>query len=455
MVTGGASGIGPTTVRPAAAEPAGGTIRRGPSPRTVLAVAALGGAVAYIDATIVNIAFPDIARSFPSTSLSALSWVLNAYNVVFAAFLMAGAGIADSLGRRRVFVFGLGLFTAGSLLCAIAPSAGALIAFRVVQALGAAFLVPSALALVLHAFPPAHRRHGVALLSAVGAAAGFGPSLGGLLVTAALAVLDPPDWPGAHRRPGRRGGGGRTGESAGPAHRTPGRPRGGGLLWGGAVLWFVERVGVTPDFAGQWLPGMVLLGIGAGTLFPVLSGTAVASAPGESFATATGMNSVARQVGAALGVAIVIAIIGTPTPTPAIAYTAFRHAWAFGAVCLFVAGLDCLLVGRVQAGRAPGPGDAAPGDAARAVPADTEPWGAVRSPGLRPRRVTAPDRARSAAGRVIVPGAGDPAALRGVRGGVPRPDPAVLGHPSGGPRAARGESTHAPPVRREMAVPRA
>jgi len=186
VLTGGATGIGLTAVRPAAAEPSGGTIRRGPSPRTVLAVAALGGAVAYIDATIVNIAFPDIARSFPGTSLSALSWVLNAYNIVFAAFLMAAAGIADSLGRRRVFVFGLGLFTVGSLLCAIAPSAGALIAFRVVQALGAACLVPSALALVLNAFPPAHRRHGVALLSAVGAAAaGFGPSLGGLLVTAA------------------------------------------------------------------------------------------------------------------------------------------------------------------------------------------------------------------------------------------------------------------------------
>ena len=77
VVTGGATGIGLTTVRPAAAEPSGGTIRRGPSPRTVLAVAALGGAVAYIDATIVNIAFPDIARSFPGTSLSKLSWVLN------------------------------------------------------------------------------------------------------------------------------------------------------------------------------------------------------------------------------------------------------------------------------------------------------------------------------------------------------------------------------------------
>ena len=85
----------------------------------------------------------------------------------------------------------------------------------------------------------------------------------------------------------------------------------------GAVLWFAGRVGMTPDFAGQWLPGMVLLGIGAGTLFPNLSGAAVASAPGENFATATGMNSVARQVGAVLGVAVVVAIIGTPTPATA------------------------------------------------------------------------------------------------------------------------------------------
>ena len=61
-------------------------VRRRPSPRTVLAIASLGVAVAFIDATIVNIAFPDIARSFPGTSFSALSWVLNAYNVVFAAF---------------------------------------------------------------------------------------------------------------------------------------------------------------------------------------------------------------------------------------------------------------------------------------------------------------------------------------------------------------------------------
>jgi NTE family protein len=159
---------------------------RGPAPRTVLAIASLGAAVAFVDATIVNIAFPDMARSFPETSLSTLSWVLNAYNIVFAAFLVAAGRAADLLGRRRVFVLGLEIFTGASLLCAVAPSAGLLICFRVLQALGAALIVPASLALVLNAFPAERRSHGVALLSAVAAAAaGLGPSLGGLLVAAA------------------------------------------------------------------------------------------------------------------------------------------------------------------------------------------------------------------------------------------------------------------------------
>src|SRR5437868_405177 len=159
------------------------TPRRRLSPRTVLAIASLGAAVAFVDATIVNIAFPSIARSFRGTSIASLSWVLNAYNIVFAAFLVAAGRIADLLGRRRIFIAGLEVFTAASLLCAVAPSANALVAFRVVQAFGAALLVPASLALVMNAFPADRRAHGVALLSAVAAAAaGLGPSLGGLLV---------------------------------------------------------------------------------------------------------------------------------------------------------------------------------------------------------------------------------------------------------------------------------
>src|SRR4051794_24290715 len=131
--------------------------RRGPAPRTVLAIASLGAAVAFVDATIVNIAFPSIGRSFPGTSISSLSWVLNAYNIVFAAFLVAAGRIADLIGRRRMFVLGLELFTFASVLCAVAPSVGLLVAFRVAQALGAAFLVPASLALVLNAFPPERR----------------------------------------------------------------------------------------------------------------------------------------------------------------------------------------------------------------------------------------------------------------------------------------------------------
>ncbi|HZA58402.1 MAG TPA: MFS transporter, partial [Solirubrobacterales bacterium] len=159
--------------------------RRAPRPLTVLAVSSLGVFMAFVDATIVNIAFPDIAVSFPETDISSLSWVLNAYNIVFAAFLVAAGKLADLMGRRRVYLIGLIVFTLASVLCAVAPSAAALTGFRVVQALGAALMVPSSLGLVLQAFPAERRAHAVALLSAVAAlAAGIGPSLGGLLVAA-------------------------------------------------------------------------------------------------------------------------------------------------------------------------------------------------------------------------------------------------------------------------------
>src|ERR671911_2943215 len=112
-------------------------------PSRVLLVASFGAFLAFLDATIVNVAFPSIRESFPGTSIGELSWVLNAYNIVFAAFLIVCGRLADLLGRRRTFILGVLVFTAASVLCGAAPSVGLLVAARVLQALGAALLVPA------------------------------------------------------------------------------------------------------------------------------------------------------------------------------------------------------------------------------------------------------------------------------------------------------------------------
>ena len=157
--------------------------RRGVREGTVLAIASLGAFLAFVDATIVNVAFPDIRRTFEDTEIGALSWIFNAYNVVFAAFLVAAGRLADLLGHRRMFVGGIALFTAASALCGIAPSVEVLIGARALQALGAAVLVPASLALVLANFDAGRRTHAVGLWGAAAAlAAGLGPPLGGALV---------------------------------------------------------------------------------------------------------------------------------------------------------------------------------------------------------------------------------------------------------------------------------
>jgi EmrB/QacA subfamily drug resistance transporter len=474
-------------------------LRATTAPGIVLAVASLGVFMAFVDATIVNIAFPSIERSFPRVSLSGLSWVLNAYNIVFAALMVAAGRIADVFGRRRVFRWGVALFTVASGACAAAPSPALLVLARVVQAIGAAVLVPCSLGLVLQAFPEERRAHAVAMWTAVAAlAAGVGPALGGVLVSASnwrLAFLAnlPVGVVAFHlagrtliesRMPGRRripdllgalvlalGVGALTlGIVEGPdwgwtdvrvlvaiaaslvllalfvercrRHQvplvdldlfrirnitvangvmvvtatgffcytlcnvlfltsiwrysvldaglaiTPGpivaaiiaRPASGvaervgyrfvlfagGLLWASGLIWFLARVGTTPDYAGTWLPGMVLLGLGAGVVFPNLSSAAVAAAPGGRFATATAINSVARQLGAVLGVALLVAILGTPGPGAGV--HTFRGGWWLGVGCFGFLALGGLAIGRART----------PGQAA--ADAETEPSPPVAPP---------------------------------------------------------------------------
>jgi EmrB/QacA subfamily drug resistance transporter len=149
----------------------------------VLAVTAVAVFMGFLDVTIVNVAFPDIERDFAGSSRADLSWVLNAYNIVFAALLVPAGRLADLLGRKRLFLAGVVAFVATSVLCGLAPAPGWLIAARVLQAAAGAILVPTSLALLLPEFPPERRATAVAIWSATGAiAAALGPSLGGLLV---------------------------------------------------------------------------------------------------------------------------------------------------------------------------------------------------------------------------------------------------------------------------------
>jgi nucleotide-binding universal stress UspA family protein len=161
--------------------------RRSRLPREwqVLLVTTVAVFMAFLDVTIVNVAFPSIEADFPDATLSELSWILNAYNIVFAAALVPAGRLADRIGQRRMFFAGLWLFLAGSVLCGFAPDPTLLIAARVVQALGAAALIPTSLALVLPEFPPERRAVATSVWAAAGAvAAATGPSLGGVLVDA-------------------------------------------------------------------------------------------------------------------------------------------------------------------------------------------------------------------------------------------------------------------------------
>ncbi|KAA6460395.1 MFS transporter [Acidobacteria bacterium AB60] len=143
----------------------------------------LGVFMAFLDATILFAAFPNIRRSFPAVSASDLSWVLNAYSVVYAAMLVPAGRLADRVGRRRMFLLGVTVFILASLACGISPTPLTLVAARVLQAIGGAMLMPASLALVLHAFPRRKWAIAVSLWTAVGAlAAAVGPSAGAVLI---------------------------------------------------------------------------------------------------------------------------------------------------------------------------------------------------------------------------------------------------------------------------------
>jgi EmrB/QacA subfamily drug resistance transporter len=446
----------------------------------VLAVTSLGVFIVLLDTTIINIAFPAITAAFPGANRAALSWVLNAYAIVFAALLITAGRTADLLGRRRVFLAGLAIFAATSAACGLAPTLPALVAGRALQAVGAALLVPTSLALLLAEFPRSRRSMAVGLWGAVGAvAAASGPLLGALLVEtvgwrwiflanlpvcalaigtgwrllrestdpqarglpdllgvtlvvaatalAALGIVQGPDWGWTSpavaasllgavvlaalfllrtRRTARpvldlalfrvrsfgvanlatllfstaffaiglgnvlfltgpwqwsvlgaavgilpapltvalvAGGAGRLADRLG--HAIVIVP--GALVFAAGQLWFATQVGPTPAYLRQWLPGLLLGGLGIGLALPTLGSAAAVRLPAAHFAVGSAVNATARQLGAVLGVSMLVAILGTPAPGQAMA--AFDRTWtAIGLVSL-AAAITSLALRRPQA----------------------------------------------------------------------------------------------------------
>jgi EmrB/QacA subfamily drug resistance transporter len=150
----------------------------------VLLTCCLSVFVAGLDVTIANVALPSIQAALHA-SVSGLQWVVDAYTLVIACLLMFSGSVADRFGRRRMFQLGLGLFSLGSLLCSLAPTLGALVAFRALQAVGGSMLNPVAMSIIATTFTePKERARAVGTWGAVaGLSLASGPVVGGLLVS--------------------------------------------------------------------------------------------------------------------------------------------------------------------------------------------------------------------------------------------------------------------------------
>lgn len=156
-----------------------------PHQRITLLATSISYVLVILDTSIVNVALEDISRDL-GTGIGGLQWVVTAYIVAFASLVLSGGALGDTYGARRIYMIGLALFTLASILNGFAPSLPVLIAGRVLQGVGAAFLVPNALSLIRHAYPDDRgRARAVATWATCGGVAQvFGPIVGGLLLAA-------------------------------------------------------------------------------------------------------------------------------------------------------------------------------------------------------------------------------------------------------------------------------
>jgi MFS family permease len=147
--------------------------------------ASLSALVVGLNLSMINVAFAGLRESFPNARVTSMGWVISAYTIVFGAVLVPAGRLADKLGRRSVFMAGLGTFAAGSILAGAAPTLWVLIAARAVQGIGAACITPASMSLLLDATPVAQRAAATSFYSGVSSiGAASGPSIGALAIDA-------------------------------------------------------------------------------------------------------------------------------------------------------------------------------------------------------------------------------------------------------------------------------
>lgn len=158
------------------------TTRVSPHSGAILAATILGSSAAFVDSSVVNVALP-VLRHDLSASVAQIQWLVNGYLLPLSALVLLGGAAGDRFGRRRIFILGLCVFAIGSLACAAAPSVAILVAARALQGVGAAFLVPTSLAILGTGFSGEARGRAIGTWAAAGAiTAAVGPVLGGWLV---------------------------------------------------------------------------------------------------------------------------------------------------------------------------------------------------------------------------------------------------------------------------------
>ena len=146
-----------------------------------LALVSVASAVGSLDLSLMFVAYPSIKAHFANEPITLVSWVLTSYSIVAGALLIPAGRVADRVGRRKIFILSISLFTTGSALCAVAPNVPWLITARVIAACGGAMLTPTALAIIMTIFPLERRAWAIGVWS--GGIATMGPTIGALLIT--------------------------------------------------------------------------------------------------------------------------------------------------------------------------------------------------------------------------------------------------------------------------------